>query len=199
MKKNKKALISIIGIPTPPGLAHTIGYSGPGKYLGVWWEHCSDDLCLSDGRTTSCGMGHWQAWKIYSEHPSVLPYLDSYFFGTPEAPATHALVIDLVKNRIMVGAQSNVISFLQENAPALNDHQQKAFEKFITGPDPTTGKMGFDVEGFNASFMGKIFENTDALIASMLETHKKETGRFSELQAWLDKQKTFFFGNRNQL
>lgn len=192
MKKNKTALISIIGIPTPPGLAQTLGYTGPGKYLGVWWEHCSDDLCLSDGRTISCGMGHWQAWKMYSEHPSVLPYLDSYFFGTTEVPATHALVIDLVKNRIMVGTQSNAISFLQEKAPPLDDHQQQAFEKFIKGPDLTTGKMEFDMEGFNSSFQGVTFENTDALIASMLETHKEETHRSTELQAWLDKQRTFF-------
>lgn len=191
---NKNLIISLIGIPTPPGLAQTFGYAGSGRYVGFWWEHCSDDLCLSDGRTMSCGMGHWSAWKLYLEHPAVLPFLDPYFFGANDAPPTHALIIDQSKNRIKVGAQAEVISFLQKNAPALNIEQRQIFERFITGTGPGAGKIESDMNGSNASFQGIPFENTEDMTTQMLETKKDEEKKYAELQAWLDKRITSFSG-----
>lgn len=192
----KQTLIPIIGIPIPPGLARSFGYTGPGRYVGAWWEHCADDLCLSDGRKTSCGMGFQHAWKTYSQHPVVIPYLQSYFLGASDVPATHALIIDQTKNRIMIGSQANSLHFLKENAPPMDPKEQAMYEELVTGKDFVIGQVEFDMNGFNASFKGTNFENPETMVAELIEQNKKENQLYSELQDWLDDHPGAYKGSR---
>ena len=174
--------------PIPPGLAKSFGYTGPGRYLGAWWEHCGDDLCLCDGRRTSCGMGQWYAWKIYMEHPAIIPFVGSYCFGALNVAATHALVIDQVKNRITVGIQKNVLQFLKDNAPPLDPQEQQTLEKFIASVD-SRGIVEFGVDGFNATFREKQpLADIGFAIPVIAAELRIERESYEKLQAWLDNQ-----------
>ena len=193
----KQTLIPIIGIPIPPGLARSFGYTGPGRYLGAWWEHCADDLCLCDGRRTSCGMGQWYAWKIYIEHPAILPFVGSYFFGAVESPASHALVIDQAKNRIMVGTQKHVLQFLKDNAPPLDPQEQHKLEKLLT-LGSSLGGVDFDMDGHDPTFRSKqIMDDSIFTIPAIAAELRVERENNEKLQTWLDSQSTPFSGRPN--
>ncbi|OGR05263.1 MAG: hypothetical protein A2511_05815 [Deltaproteobacteria bacterium RIFOXYD12_FULL_50_9] len=187
MQKNN--LISIIAIPTPPDLAKTFGYTSPGRYIGFWWEDCGDDLCVSDGLKTTCGMELCFSWKIYMEHPAIIRFLRPYNFGCSGVPAKHILIIDQKQNRIMVGTQKTALQFLKDNAPTLNAQEQHAMESIFQHVN-SSGIVEFDIVGNNATIRKKQKMPHDPVfkIASILKEKKEEKEELDKLKTWLDKQ-----------
>lgn len=87
------------GVPTEPRPA-----------VLFYWTPFGDELCWEDGRSSVCGANHW-AWLDWIRGPLVqFALVDAarelggqLELGTSETEAQHALVIDQVDRKLLVG------------------------------------------------------------------------------------------------
>jgi len=91
--------------PTPPSdapggfiflgywrkLSTALGYTGPARFIGWYWEPCGDELSWYDGRIGCCGASAWYPWVR-----TVAPLLRhlGYDCGSSEEEAKVWLICD---------------------------------------------------------------------------------------------------------
>ena len=84
---------------TARNFASRLGYSGPARVIGVWWEPCGDEACWMDGVTTMCG-AEWHVYLnlVQALEPALVAYFGTidgrYRLGSSDATATHMLLFD---------------------------------------------------------------------------------------------------------
>ena len=101
MRARVAELLRQQGIP-----AEQLGPISPRRYLALWWEPAGDELAWSNGTHSGAGqLNHW-TWLDYlhgtaaSDAPLVRGVIRGWLaehqvdFGSGDAEATHALLID---------------------------------------------------------------------------------------------------------
>ena len=53
----------LLALPVPPMLEAALGYDGPARWVGFWWEPCGDTARWSDGRVAAGA--DWYAWRTF--------------------------------------------------------------------------------------------------------------------------------------
>ncbi len=82
-----------LAIPAPPQLGAAWGYEGDARWVAWYGERAGDELAWTDGWRSVCG-APWEAWLLYTRHPSVRPALAAYDLGSSDAAARHWLLLD---------------------------------------------------------------------------------------------------------
>jgi hypothetical protein len=85
----------------PPGWLRYFGYSGPRRYVGLYWEPCGDEACFTDGQTTRCGADHWLLLDLL-RRADVRRWVGQHgiHLGDSEREATHWLIADAATNEV---------------------------------------------------------------------------------------------------
>lgn len=94
-----------LDLPVPPMLETALGYDGPARWVSFWWEMIGDEARWGDGRLEL--RADWHAWRIFTEHHTVLAALAPYNLGSSHSRAIDRLVLDRGERWLYV-AQSEV-------------------------------------------------------------------------------------------
>jgi hypothetical protein len=100
-----------LDLPVPPMLEAALEYDGPARWISFWWEPLGDEARWGDGRFEL--RADWHAWRIFTEHLTVMAALAPYDLGSSEAPATHRLLLDRGARLLYVVPTEAVRAFLE--------------------------------------------------------------------------------------
>lgn len=93
-------LIYLRGLPCPDNLPRLFGYTRSLPKVAFYWE--ADHLVWHDA-VSRANIADWHAWRLYTEHPKILPWLWRYQWYDEEQPGPTFLLFDKKKNRVAVG------------------------------------------------------------------------------------------------
>jgi len=104
--------IVTIAMATPPvDLARMFGYNGAARFVGVCGHNTPGTVAVTDGATK--GTSGWNAaWQIFTEHPSIRPYLAGFQVGEGGRAPAHMLVIDRRSNSVSVVEYGDASEYL---------------------------------------------------------------------------------------
>jgi hypothetical protein len=86
----------------PPGWLDSFGYSGPRRFVALWWEPCGDEASYSDGCLTSCGAcDNWLFLDLIRRR-DVRAWLDEngLHLGNSDEEPQHWLIVDAVAREV---------------------------------------------------------------------------------------------------
>src|SRR5947208_12955448 len=89
-----------LDLGVPPMLEAALGYDGPARWVGFWWESCGDEARWRDGRVAADA--DWYAYRTFVEHPPIQAALAAYELGSSETPPSHTLLLDRDTRRLFV-------------------------------------------------------------------------------------------------
>jgi hypothetical protein len=99
-----------LDLPVPPMLEAALGYDGPARWVAFFWSPFGDEARWGDGRFEL--RADWYAWRIFTEHLTVMAALAPYDLGSSETPATHRLLLDRGDRRLYVAPTEAAWAFL---------------------------------------------------------------------------------------
>jgi len=105
----------------PPGWVRYFGYTGPRRFVALYWSPCGDEACFSDGQTTRTGADHWLFLDLV-RHPSVRRWLDdnAILLGNCEQDAEHWLIVDVTTNEVFAAPRTDARFFVSfQTVPGL--------------------------------------------------------------------------------
>src|SRR2546425_767753 len=105
MSEQLKAEWYELPVPSPPGMAEAVGYTGQARYVGVYWEPCGDESCYTDG--VSGRTGSWAAYLALVQHRAVSPHIQTFNTGSSEFPAEDVIVIDRAEGKLYVAPRGS--------------------------------------------------------------------------------------------
>jgi hypothetical protein len=114
-KVNEPTNLLPVDLPVPPMLSKVFGYKGKARYVAFYWSPYGDEAEYTDGRLSATG--NWQAFLAYIQHPAASPFLDTYDLGSSDGEATHALILDLDKQEVLIAPMKEARIFLREQWP----------------------------------------------------------------------------------
>jgi hypothetical protein len=161
-----------LDLPVPPMLEMALRYDGPARWVGFFWSPFGDEVCWSDGRFEL--RADWYAWRVFTEHTTVMAALASYDFGSSATVGTHVLLLDRGDRRLSVAPTAAARAFL--------DAQWTPRGDLPAAELPPTAELG-ELTAEAAAF--QLVAPLPDLAAQVVARMQRAAATCAALQAWL--------------
>lgn len=167
MLRPTQDLTPLLGLPVPPYLDRTLGYTGDARYVAFYWY--MNKFHWDDGQRWMGG-AEWHAWQIYTQHPRIAAYFAPFTLYDEEGEARDWFVLDRETRGGYIGVASAVRTCLQTQYP----------------PAPAIAPLELDDADW--SRLVDCLSQTMAGMtpAEIFTLREQQTARESALRHWLD-------------
>jgi hypothetical protein len=125
-----KFAVKVVGVTTPGNWDRPLGYSGPARYVAIYWDRSGDNVFITDGISGTAG-GAWWLYTQLVDREARMEIRAALMacgarpqsaLGDPEHEATYALILDRFEHCLWVGPVNETTQFLvrQDRREPLN-------------------------------------------------------------------------------